>query len=79
MRAGTVFSGVALLLGCLGPGAAMSDSQIAQDVSDTVWCYDEERALVTRKPDWKCAGRIIGESEARKIRLQRIRRIQGLI
>ena len=57
----------------------LSAGQVAQDVSGIVWCYDEERALVTRKPAWKCTGRIVDGSEAEKIQARRIRRIQGLI
>ena len=53
--------------------------QVAQNVSGFVWCYDPERTLVTRKPAWKCAGRVINDAEAQKIKKQRVRRIQGLI
>ncbi|MDA1325478.1 MAG: serine protease [Proteobacteria bacterium] len=81
MKAGVV-SSVFLALVLVWPGpvrAASPRGQVAQDVSDIVWCYDEDRDLVTRKPAWKCADRIIDEAQARKIRLQRTRRIQGLI
>ena len=88
MRIGKFASGfLVLVLVYLGPVTAaakslppiLSGGQVAQDVSDIVWCYDEDRTLVTRKPAWKCTGRVVDEAEAHKIQTQRIRRIQGLI
>ena len=88
MRVGIVASAFWILaFVCLGSVPATAESQplislggqVAQNVPDIVWCYDEERALVTRKPGWRCTGRIVDDSEAQEIRLQRIRRIQGLI
>jgi S1-C subfamily serine protease len=88
MRVGKVASALwVLALVHLGSAAAaaqsrpsiMSAGQIAQNVSDIVWCYDEERDLVSRKPAWKCTGEIIDETRAKKIQSRRIRRIQGLL
>jgi len=53
--------------------------QVAEDVSRIIWCYDEDRDLVTRKEAWKCTDRIIDDAQARKFRLQRVRRIQSLL
>ena len=59
--------------------APLSGAQVAEDVSRIVWCYDEDRDLVTRKEAWKCTDSIIDDAQARKIRLQRVQRIQGLL
>jgi S1-C subfamily serine protease len=56
------------------PGVALS-----QDPFETIWCYDEDRALVARKTAWKCTGQIIGDAQAQEIQDLRVRRIQGLL
>lgn len=51
----------------------------AQDVSTIVWCHDSARAIVSRKPAWKCRGEVVDEKQAGRIQAERIRRIQGQI
>lgn len=51
----------------------------AQDASAIVWCLDDARAIVSRKPAWRCDGRVVDEKEATRIRARRARRIQGQI
>lgn len=56
-----------------------ASAQTAQDPSAVIWCHDIERSLVTRKQAWRCQGRVVDDEEAGKIRLERVRRIQGRI
>jgi S1-C subfamily serine protease len=65
---------VALLAASIAPLPAA-----AQDASAIVWCLDEARGIVGRKPAWRCDGSVVDETEAVRIRAQRIRRIQGRI
>lgn len=68
-----------LLCGAATAAPILPAPESAQDVADIVWCHDEERDLVTRRPGWRCGGRIVKESEAREIQARRVRRIQGLM
>ena len=78
---------VTLVLLCMAPLSLAAELilpsspglQVAEDVSRLIWCYDEDRDLATRKEAWKCTDKIIDDARARKIRLQRVRRIQGLL
>lgn len=75
-----ISSAIPIFFGCAAMAAPiLSDPQVAQEVSGIVWCHDVERALVTRRPAWRCTGRIVDDARARQIRERRIRRIQGLM
>ena len=52
---------------------SLSGVQVAEDVSRIIWCYDEDRDLVTRKEAWKCTDRIIDDAQARKFRIALVR------
>lgn len=88
MRAGAVpsvlFLPLAVALGgapAVGKteSAGLAARQVAQTGDGLVWCHDVDRSLVTRKPAWRCIGKVITEAEAKKIQLERVRRIRGLI
>ena len=84
---GVLTASLGFLLGVAGSLAVMANpigpaspgAQLAQDPFETIWCYDEDRALVTKKTAWRCTGKIIGEAQAREIRDSRVRRIQSLL
>lgn len=56
--------------------AAAAAHQLADAATALVWCHDEARALVSRKPAHRCRGRIIGEDAAREIEADRTRLIK---
>ena len=70
---------VAAVIAAMGWGApaAGAEPRLAQAATEMMWCFDPARALVRRKPARDCRGRIITEEAARRIRLERVRRIQG--
>jgi len=60
-----------------GASAAPAPSwRVAQETSPLVWCYDAARSLVSRKPAWQCAGKVVDDDEARRIQSSRARIIQ---
>lgn len=56
-------------------GAAETPRQVAQEIP-LVWCLDSARALVSRKPAWQCAGKVVDDDEARRIQSSRTRLIR---
>ncbi len=57
-------------------GAEAAARQLGEAAAPLVWCHDEARALVSRRPAHRCSGRIVSEDAAREIEDARTRLIK---
>lgn len=44
-----------------------------------IWCLDEHRSIVSRTQEWRCKGRVVSAIEADRVKLERVKRIKGVL